>query len=380
MKKILLVLIPALILFSCKDSNKGGFTVSGTISDAAGQQLVLNGYSSAETVHLDTVVLDETGAYEFSASASNPELYGLQLGEQQAQLLFIADSLDAIIINADGNDYRGSYTIEGSEHSTLLKQLYDQLDAEYLKIDELNRQYISKQGTVDQDSLNRAVGMEFQNIVNNHKKFSKKFIDDNLSSPAIVLALYQQFGPNAPVFSLNDDRDYFEKVQTSLSQLYPNSSLVIGIQQTLESNPPVPGIGKYAPDIKLPNPEGKEIALSSFRGQYVLLDFWAAWCRPCRLENPTVVKNYNKYKKDKFTIFQVSLDKEKEDWVKAIKDDGLEDWTHVSDLKYWQSEAAELYGVRGIPANFLIDPEGKIVAINLRGPDLGLKLSEIFGH
>lgn len=380
MKKLILILLPILILFSCKNENQNGFVVSGTISDAAGKQLVINAFTSSETIHLDTVILDETGEYKFNPLTSSAELFSLQLDNMPAQIIFIADSLDNIVINADGKDFRKSYTLDGSQHSLLLKELYDKLDEEYTLIDELNKQYIDKRTGADMDSLNKAIGEEFQKIVDRQKEYSRKFIDENLSSPAIIMALYQQFGPRTPIFSLAENRDYFEKVNNSLVQLYPNSSLVIGLNSLLEENPPVPGIGIIAPDISLKNVNDELIKLSSLRGKYVLLDFWAAWCKPCRLENPTVLKNYQKYNKDNFTIYQVSLDKEREDWIKAIEADGIGAWYHVSDLKYWQSEAAALYGVRGIPANFLLDPEGKIIATNLRGPYLGQKLSEIFGH
>lgn len=143
-----------------------------------------------------------------------------------------------------------------------------------------------------------------------------------------------------------------------------------------ESNHAAVGLGQTAPEIKLPDPNGKEIALSSLRGKYVLVDFWASWCAPCRAENPNVVKAYQQYKDKNFTIFSVSLDQKKEVWVKAIKDDGLT-WNHVSDLKFWDSEPAKAYGVEAIPANFLLDPAGKIIAMNLRGEDLENKLKEV---
>ena len=140
-------------------------------------------------------------------------------------------------------------------------------------------------------------------------------------------------------------------------------------------------IGKEAPDFTLNDPTGKPVSLSSFRGKYVLLDFWASWCGPCRAENPTVVKAYNKFHDKGFEVLGVSLDMAgaKDKWLKAIKDDGLT-WTQVSDLKFWNSVVVNLYGIEGIPLNFLIDPQGKIVARSLRGEALEQKLTEIFIH
>ena len=141
-------------------------------------------------------------------------------------------------------------------------------------------------------------------------------------------------------------------------------------------------VGNIAPELKFSNPEGKEIKLSSLRGKMVLIDFWASWCGPCRMENPAVVKAYNKYKDAKFKnakgfdVYSVSLDKNKESWLKAIKQDKLVWKSHVSDLKFWNSEAATLYGVESIPTNWLIDGNGIIVAKNLRGQNLHLAIDQ----
>ena len=143
-------------------------------------------------------------------------------------------------------------------------------------------------------------------------------------------------------------------------------------------------VGNQAPELKYLSPQGKEIALSSLRGNIVLIDFWASWCMPCRMENPNVVEAYNKYNAAKFkngakgfTVYSVSLDRDKDNWIKAIEQDKLAWKNHVSDLKFWSSEAAGIYGVQGIPTNWLINEKGIIVATNLRGSALDSEIEKL---
>jgi peroxiredoxin len=378
MKRFILSIsvISVLFFMSCKDSEDIGFKISGKISGAEGKNLILNKFTTTEALKIDTVLLDANGAFEFKSTTGSLELYSLQLDNDPVQILLMVDSTDQIVVNADGTDMRGSYTVSGSTHTALAKELYDHFDEAFFKIDSVNRLYLSNPENAHPDSVREEIGK----YIEDHKNYSIKFIEKNIYSPAAILALYQSFGRQAPIFPIQQDRAIYQKVNEVLMDSFPNSEFVNGLNTFIISNPPVPTEGNPAPDISLQDPDGKVITLSSLKGQYVLLDFWAAWCKPCRMENPTVLENYNKYKNDNFTIYQVSLDRQRSDWVEAIEKDGLSDWYHVSDLKYWQSEAAALYGVRGIPANFLIDPEGIIVASNLRGPNLGKTLREIFGH
>ena len=189
----------------------------------------------------------------------------------------------------------------------------------------------------------------------------------SLNKEAFYITLIKIFQPYDP--------EYAKALASMYQKEYPKSKAVVKVISELPKGQPQ--VGDNAPDIKLLNPEGKTVALSSLKGKVVLIDFWASWCGPCRMENPNVVRAYQKYKEKGFTIYSVSLDESKDKWMGAIQKDGLVWESHVSDLKGWQSSAAQLYQVKGIPATFLVGKDGKVVAKNLRGSSLEEKLAEL---
>jgi peroxiredoxin len=239
-------------------------------------------------------------------------------------------------------------------------------------------QAISKEGQAATPAQQQSAAFQnsmtakYKALQDEQRNMLKTFISANPDSYLSLLALTSVSGPSPDVAEV-------EPLFNSLTDELKNSDQGRQLKYSLD-NLKITAIGSIAPDFIQNDVNGKPVQLSSFRGKYVLIDFWASWCVPCRQENPNVVRNYHKYKNKNFTVLGVSLDKEikKGDWLAAIKSDGLE-WTQVSDLKFWNNMAATLYGVHSIPQNFLIDPQGKIVAKNLRGDALDDKLQELLG-
>jgi len=246
------------------------------------------------------------------------------------------------------------------------------------------KQYISEiessnntANIIKEESQNKvkAVVKKYQDFYNTEnikrEQGLKQIVMDNKSNLSVLMFI--------DMFPKEQNGEMHAEIIKALQAKYPENQLVAE-RYKAETKPANPtAIGAMAPDLAFPNPEGKVLKLSDLRGKVVLIDFWASWCRPCRMENPNVVKDYHRFHEKGFEVFSVSLDKDKNSWIKAIQDDGLIWTNHVSDLKYWSSDAAAIYGVSSIPATFLIGKDGRIIAKNLRGDALGQALEELLG-
>lgn len=292
------------------------------------QKVYLQRYFNKMFFVIDSSVVKE-GKFAFSSRLEIPELYGITTDTTQLSTLFVfIDSKKELFIHLDTARGGRNSTITGSSASDRYKQY-------------------------QQNARNTNI---------------EAFIKEQPASIVSAFVLYRYFSPS---LSAEDVIKYTNLLDPSLANTQ-YVKLLKELPTALRST----AIGQQAPDFTLPNPEGKLLKLSDHFGKYLLVDFWAAWCGPCRRENPNIVRVYNKYKDKGFSVYGVSLDSNKEAWIKAIQQDGLH-WPQVSDLQFWNSGPAKLYGIRGIPGSVLLDPSGKIIARNIRGEDLEKKLAEL---
>ncbi len=378
MKKLFAAAAIAAFLFSCNDkADKGSFTVTGEIKASPDQKIYLEElyFSSKQPQVLDTGEIKDG---KFSLAAITPEegLFRIRM----------EDGGGAIFINEESNIHftgmavsqeplNGSFS---SPANISLKKLIQHADSIGMLIANKNRLLteFSKASVKEDDSIFIATFNEFTSLKDNFTKFSFAYAD-TAKSP--VLSLFA--ATMAPI-----DISEFEVPLSKLVKRFPKhkgiaEALVYVKSQATQpqtQTQPVskPAVGVIAPELTMNDVNDKPFSLSQLRGKYVLIDFWASWCGPCREENPNLVAAFNQFKDKNFTVLGVSLDENKQAWVNAIKEDKL-NWQQISDLKKWSSAATSLYGIDGIPYNVLIDPQGKIIATDLRGSALQNKLTEV---
>jgi hypothetical protein len=340
MKKILVLLTSLVFLFSCSPSvQKGQFTVTGELKNTPDQQIYLEElyFSQKDPAVLDTAEI-KNGKFSLTALAPEEGLYRLRLEKSQAAFIFINDQ-PSIPFSADLN----SLSIENAKFSTranyLLRTFMVDIEKQRKELEDKASILQQYKNPLPSDSMYLAMQGD---IVSKQAKFQQSILRYLDTTSNAVMAL----------FSLGYTRDIEpEKIEMAIGGLtkrFPTNQAIATIvaqyKQLIAQNKSLPKVGGMAPEITMVDTSGKPFSLSMLRGKYVLVDFWASWCGPCRGENPNVVKAYNEFKNKNFTVLGVSLDKEKAQWTKAIVEDNLT-WYHISDLKYWSSAAVPLYGI-----------------------------------
>ncbi len=386
-KRIILLLLGiSLLITGC---NRGSFSISGTVEGAGeGEYLVLKEVKPGFLEPVDSVVPGKDGRFSFRSETEWPAFFMLGMDDDDFLTMLVAPG-EQVKVRASRNSMAKPSSLTGSEGTSVIldfRKDHDEVVTELKRLTDLYNDSIGSPGLpLLMDSLDRRAAA----IVAEFRDRALVMIDENRSSMIPVYLLNQQVVPGLELFEPSKNPELFYRVDSALYALYPESDLVLdlhtfvaGLRKSVSvgkqpGEPPVPG--ELLPDIVLPDPDGDTLSLSSLRGKVVLVDFWAAWCPPCREENPNLVKLYEMYHWRGFDIFQVSLDLRKEDWLEAIRTDRLGRWNHVSDLRYRDSEVVRQFGLTEIPASFLIDREGKVAAVNLRGDDLQKKLEELLG-
>jgi len=389
MNKLLSIsVVFALFLGACSNDNRNDADVilNGKVQKSSGQTLFIHELTTDNLIPVDSVKLTEEGKFSFRFKLTEAGFYILKLSKENFVTLLLAPG-ENVELDVPGGNFSGDIVIKGSEGSELLRQLNLKLRENYFKVDSLVDVYKSIQDGKDFVESKKQLDIAYTGIFEDQKTYVKQFIDENPRSLASIIALYQYFG-NQVLLKETEDFEYFEKLSISLSEVYPDNKHVLDLRQRVSDYKRAEiqrkqaeqrlNDGGEAPEIALPDKNGNVISLSSLKGKVVLIDFWAAWCPPCRQENPHLVKLYSKYKDEGFEIYGISLDRDKDEWLKGIKEDKIS-WIQVSDLRYWNSPVVSLYNVQGIPYSVLIDREGKIMAKGLRYKELEQKLKEIFG-
>ncbi|WP_419211673.1 redoxin domain-containing protein [Maribacter sp. X9] len=370
MKHSITILLAAFLMFSC-NSKPEGFTLNGTVRGDLkdGTQVFLKKIGeNNQPVEVDTATTTN-GEFTFTGVSAIPELHYIFVDQLPGYSAVILENGE-IEFSAQ-KDSLGFAEIKGTLQNDTFSDYMDQSREISLKAQSVQRDMQTASGEAA-----LALQDEMKELQEEYKDFELDYIKNHPN--ALISALILERAIATKAISAEETKNLYEAMSPEIKNSQPGKRISEGIDRLKQSEEAEKNtsIGSKAPDFSGPTPDGKEIALSDVMGKVTLIDFWAGWCRPCRAENPNVVAVYNKYHEKGLNILGISLDRTEEAWKKAIEEDGLE-WNHISNIAYFDDQIAKLYNVDAIPAAFLLDENGIIVAKNLRGPELEQKIAEL---
>lgn len=386
-RKLFPFLVPCIFLVFT-GCNKESAKIAGSLNNSTpGEYIYLDAFKSKDLERVDSARLNKDGAFEFKTEVKNPSFYLLKLNNNNF-LTMLVEPGQKLFITANHDSLNYPESVEGSEGTGQMAEYNKKLRSTIDHIKALNKIYEDYKNDSGLPELMQSLDSLAQGYLGEMNLYTKNYINKNIKSLVSLVALYQQIAPGVYILDQSKDLKYFTKVDSSLYTSYPDYEPVVTLHEQVQelvssmgmNNTGVLQTGDVVPEIALPSPSGDTISLSSTRGSVVLIDFWASWCPPCRAESKNLVRAYDQFHKKGFQIFQVSLDKTREAWIKGIDDDQLGRWLHVSDIQYWNSVVVPLYKIESIPTNYLIDREGKVIESNLRGDRLQQVLSEVFNN
>lgn len=361
MKKSILSLLVMLYFFSCTSAHKG-CEISGTLKNISiDTPVYLANLGAAAISYLDTTKLDKNGNFKMTKVLKEKSLYALQVGKSRLIYLILDVSPATINVVADTNDYaKFSYKITGSPASEQLRVFMNDMRDRFSSMMTMQKQLMDTSKSIT-DTMRKEIQSKIMHASIEGRTYISNYLDTTKNNVLAIFAAFNFLNPQ-------NDLDLITKISSRMKD--DSSAFVKGfvaqITQITSQAPTMEkgtfAVGEQVPDIALPDPEGNVHKLSDLRGKYVLLNFWASWCGPCRRENPNLVKEYNKWKDKGFTVYSVSLDDTKSKWIEGIQEDKLIWPDHVSELKRFQSEVCQLYQISYIPQNYLLDKDGKVLA------------------
>jgi thiol-disulfide isomerase/thioredoxin len=365
------VLLAPVVLFA---QGEKPFTIQGTVAQVQKPAKVYLNIRKGDDAVLDSATIKD-GKFFFKGAIKEPTMASLMMvitdpqpdAPKSMKRDILSLFLDKGAITVTAQDSISKAVVKGSAANVAYEELNSMLNDVTAQIKALQKEYRQLYMAKDEEGMKR-LEPRFDELEAQEKKIEGSYLAKNPGSPIAMFVLNQYAG-----YDLNpaEVEPVFKKLQKKIRSSEAGKAFVQRLEAARKT-----AVGQPALDFSQAGTDGKAVSLTSFRGKYILVDFWASWCGPCRAENPNVVRAYSKYKGKGFEILGVSLDDKKDKWLAAIQADNLS-WTHVSDLKGWKNAAAELYSIRAIPQNLLIDPQGKIIAKNLRGDALETKLGEI---